>query len=110
MGQRKLAQAKGDDLSKRPTTKRKTGNTVLDATSTRRGEAIRAQRRISENVNLQASQYAIDVPVNKSIYNGYKGEQYSPSIAKTHKSKDNQPALRIIPVGGTEIGRNTTAL
>ena len=80
MGQRRLAETKGDDLSKRPNVRRKTGNTVLDATKTRKGEVLRAQRRISENVKLQASQYAIDVPVNKSIYNGFDGEQYSASF------------------------------
>lgn len=109
MGQRKLAQAQSDDISKRPNVRHKTGNTVLDATKARKGEVIRAQRRISENVNLQASQYDVDVPVNKSIYNGIKGEQYNPSLVKTFK-KGNQPALRLIPVGGTEIGRNTTVL
>ena len=110
MGQRRLAETKGDDLSKRPNVRRKTGNTVLDATKTRKGEVLRAQRRISENVKLQASQYAIDVPVNKSIYNGFDGEQYSASFFKNGNKKSNQPALRVIPVGGTEIGRNTTAL
>lgn len=110
MGQRRMAETQADDLSKRPNTRRKTGNTVLDATKTRKGEVLRAQRRISENVKLQASQYAIDVPVNKSIYNGFDGEQYSTTFFKQGQKNGNQPALRVIPVGGTEIGRNTTAL
>lgn len=109
MGQRRIAQTKEDDTSKRPNTRKKTGNSVLDATSTRRGEVIRAQRRTSENVNLQASQYAVDIPVNKSTYNGFRGEQYNNSLVKKFK-QPGKPTLRVIPVGGTEIGRNTTVL
>ncbi|MCL1876511.1 ribonuclease J [Candidatus Saccharibacteria bacterium] len=115
MGQRRLTEVKGDDLEKRPTTRRKTGNTVLDATTTRRGEVLRAQRRVSESVNAQASMFSIDMPTNRSIYNGLKGEQYTPEEAKKRavfgkgKTKE-QPCLKVIPVGGTEIGKNTTAL
>jgi hypothetical protein len=67
MGQRRLAKPQSDDMSKRPNQqKRKSDNTVLNNTSTRRGEVFRAQRRTSEDVNLRASQHIINVPVNKS--------------------------------------------
>ena len=77
MGQQRLAKVAEDDLSKRPAkaSSRKTGNSVLDATTTRRGEVERAKRRISDNVNAQASQHIIDGPVNRSLYNGFAGEQ-----------------------------------
>ena len=52
MGQRRLANPKGDDTSKRPLqAKQKSNNTVLNATTTRKGEVFRAQRRMSEGVN-----------------------------------------------------------
>ena len=75
MGQRRLAKPQADDANKRPAAKKQTNNTVLNHTNTRKGEVFRAQRRTSENVNLRASQHLIDIPVNKSVYNGYKGEQ-----------------------------------
>ena len=77
MGQRRLAKPQADDANKRPAAKKQTNNTVLNHTNTRKGEVFRAQRRTSENVNLRASQHLIDIPVNKSVYNGYKGEQFS---------------------------------
>ena len=84
MGQQRIAKVAGDDLSKRPAnrTRRKTGNTVLDATSTRRGEVERAKRRVNDNVNAQASQHLMDAPVNRSIYNGFNGEQFTASLAR----------------------------
>ncbi|MDR0957054.1 MAG: ribonuclease J [Candidatus Nomurabacteria bacterium] len=115
MGQQRLAESQADDLSKRPTTRQKTGNSVLDATTTRRGEVMRAQRRVSDNVNLRASIMDISMPVNKSIFNGFGGEQYNTTEGKKRatlgktKTKD-KPCLKVIPVGGTEIGKNTTAL
>ena len=115
MGQRRIKEVQADDLEKRPNTRRKTGNTVLDATTTRRGEVLRAHRRVTESVNAQASIFNIDMPTNRSVYNGLKGEQYTPTDAKkrvqSNKSKTkDQPCLKVIPVGGTEIGKNTTAL
>jgi ribonuclease J len=112
MGQRRLKDAAKDDVSKRPNTRKKTGNSVLDKTTTRKGEVLHAQRRLSADVNAQASQHIINVPVNKSIYNGYAGEQYSPALTK-HKRSSNAPRLRIIPLGGLGemgIGKNMTAL
>ena len=95
MGQRRDSKPQADDMSKRPNgqQKRKSDNTVLNNTSTRRGEVFRAQRRTSDDVNLRASQHIINVPVNKSIYNGYDGRQFS--IADQKKQpKTNGPRLR----------------
>ena len=113
MGQRRLAKPQADDMSKRPNAqKKKSDNTVLNNTSTRRGEVFRAQRRTSEDVNLRASQHVINVPVNKSIYNGYDGQQFS--LAEQKKIRPyNGPKLRIIPIGGVGemgIGKNMTAI
>lgn len=111
MGQRRLTEVKKDDLAKRPTTKRKTGNAVLDATKTRKGEVVHAKKRMSEDVKVRTSQHIIDIPVNKSVYNGYGGAQYSPAMDK-HKKRNNQPRLKVIPIGGCGemgIGKNMTA-
>ena len=113
MGQRRLAKPQADDMNKRPNQqKKKSDNTVLNNTSTRRGEVFRAQRRTSEDVNQRASQHVINVPVNKSVYNGYGGQQFS--IAEQKKLRPAQgPKLRIIPIGGVGemgIGKNMTAI
>lgn len=118
MGQQRAKEVQADDVSKRPattrTTRRKTGNAVLDATHTRRGEVERAKRRISDNVNAQASLHRMDAPVNKSIYNGYGGEQYTPSLARKQRhGKSEQGAMKVIPIGGVGemgIGKNMTAI
>ncbi|MDQ5932103.1 MAG: ribonuclease [Patescibacteria group bacterium] len=113
MGQRRLSKPQADDLSKRPNqTKRKSDNTVLNNTSTRRGEVFRAQRRTSEDVNLRASQHIINVPVNKSVYNGYDGKQFSLADHKRQKQAGG-PKLKIIPIGGLGemgIGKNSMAI
>lgn len=113
MGQRRLTGPQADDLKKRPHEQKKTSNiAALNATNTRRGEVFRAQRRTSENVNLQASQHLIDIPVNKSIYNGYNGEQFS-SKMQPRPQKDGKSKLQIIPVGGVGemgIGKNMNAI
>ena len=113
MGQRRLSKPQADDMSKRPNQqKRKSDNTVLNNTSTRRGEVFRAQRRTSEDVNLRASQHIINVPVNKSIYNGYDGKQFSLQDHKRQK-QSNGPKLRIMPIGGLGemgIGKNMMAI
>ncbi len=112
MGGRKLTNPQGDDLNKRQNYQKKPEhNTVLAGTQTRRGEMQRAARRTSENVNLRSSQHTINVPVNKSIYNGYQGQQFSLSGQK----KVNGPAkkLKIMPIGGLgemSIGKNMMAL
>ena len=113
MGQRRLSTPQADDQSKRPQQNRpRSNNTVLNSTTTRKGEVFRAQRRTSEGVNLRASQHIINVPVNKSIYNGYDGRQFS--IADQKKMpRTNGPKLRIMPIGGLGemgIGKNMMAI
>lgn len=113
MGQRRLTTPQGDDNAKRPSPKpQKSNNTVLNNTNTRKGEVFRAQRRTSETVNLQASQHVINVPVNKSVYNGYGGRQFS-LADQPKKSRVPKPVLRVIPVGGLGemgIGKNMMAI
>lgn len=113
MGQQRLKNVQADDQSKRPANYRqKSDNTVLNKTTTRKGEAYRAQRRTSENVNMRASQHVINVPVNKSIYNGYGGQQFSPAMQKK-QPRYNGPRLKIIPLGGLGemgIGKNIMAI
>jgi len=114
MGQRRLQNAQADDQSKRPQgqQRQKSNNTVLNNTTTRKGEVFRAQRRTSENVNVQASQHMINVPVNKSIYNGYQGRQFSVADQK-RQPRTNGPKLKIMPIGGLGemgIGKNMMAI
>lgn len=116
MGGRKLQNPQGDDLSKRQNNnqKRREQNTVLAKTQTRRGEVQRASRRMSDNVNKQSSQHIINVPVNKSIYNGYDGQQFSLSGQKRQpRDSSGGKKLRIVPLGGLGemgIGKNMMAI
>ncbi len=117
MGGRKLQNPQGDDLSKRNNNnnqKRREQNTVLAKTQTRRGEVQRASRRMSDNVNKQSSQHIINVPVNKSLYNGYGGQQFSLSGQKRQKpGNSGGKKLKIIPIGGLGemgIGKNMMAI
>ena len=97
--------------AKRPVAK-KANTAVMNNTSTRKGEVFRAQRRTSENVNLRASQHVINIPVNKSVYNGYGGEQFSMKM-QPKPQRGGKPKLRIIPIGGVGemgIGKNMNAI
>ncbi len=114
MGQQRLATIKSDDQSKRPgqSTRQKSNNTVLNNTTVRKGEAYRAQRRTNENVNQRASQHVINVPVNKSVYNGYEGRQFSLADQKK-QPRFNGPKVKIMPLGGLGdmgIGKNMMAI
>ncbi len=113
MGQRRLSQPQADDANKRPmVAKPKSNNTVLNATTTRKGEVFRAQRRTSEGVNMQGSQHIINVPVNKSVYNGYGGKQFS-LADQPKRPRAPRPTLKVIPIGGVGemgIGKNMTAI
>lgn len=113
MGQQRIKAPQGDDQNKRPQQQRpKSNNTVLNNTTTRKGEVFRAQRRTSENVNMRASQHMINVPVNKSLYNGYQGRQFS-LADQPKRAQSPRPVLRIIPVGGLGemgIGKNMMAI
>ena len=87
-------------------------NSILAKTQIRRGEVQRAQRRTSENVNAVASQHVIDVPVNKSAYNGYGGQQFTLNMQKTIPRREGQ-TLKVIPIGGLGemgIGKNMMAI
>ena len=124
MGQQRLGAPQADDTSKQPprngnnngnnnnNQRPKQNNTILAGTQTRRGEVFRAQRRTSEGVNLRASQHIINIPVNKSVFNGYDGRQYS--LADQKKApRTNGPKLRVIPLGGLGemgIGKNMMAI
>lgn len=116
MGQQRLKTPQGDDQNKRGNSnqpRKKSDNTVINNTSTRKGEVFRAQRRTSENVNVQASQHIINVPVNKSIYNGYGGRQFSLAEQGRKRPQRNRPVLRVIPIGGLGemgIGKNMMAI
>lgn len=66
--------------------------------STRKGEMVHHQRMLSQDVNAQATQHIIGVPVNKSRYNGYNGEQVTNSKLKS--ARPDPDAVRIIPIGG----------
>lgn len=113
MGQRRISEIKPDNINKRPfNSDQRKDNTVLSHTTVRKGEAFRAQRRTSENVNLRASQHVINIPVNKSKYNGYEGRQYSP-VDQKKQPRINGPKVRIIPIGGLGemgIGKNMMAI
>ncbi len=114
MGQQRLSTPQGDDTSKQPRNQQrpKSNNTVLANTQTRRGEVFRAQRRTSDDVNARASQHVINIPVNKSVYNGYGGRQFSVADFKK-QAKTSGPKLRVIPIGGLGemgIGKNMMAI
>ena len=79
--------------------------------STRKGEMVHHQRMLSQDVNAQATQHIIGIPVNKSRYNGYNGEQVT--MAQIKAARPHKDAVRIIPIGGLGefgIGKNMTAI
>ncbi|MBR2543325.1 ribonuclease J [Candidatus Saccharibacteria bacterium] len=79
--------------------------------SVRKGEMVHHQRMLSQDVTMQATQHIIGVPVNKSRYNGYGGEQITNAKLKT--MRPNPDAVRIIPIGGVGefgIGKNMTII
>ena len=79
--------------------------------SARKGDMVHHQRMLSQDVNAQATQHIIGIPVNKSRYNGYGGEQVT--NAKLKSMRPNPDAVRIIPIGGVGefgIGKNMTIL
>ena len=90
-------------------------NTVLAKTQTRRGEVQRAMRRNSETVTQIASKHVIDIPVNKSGFNGYHGMQYTLNSARKANRLPlaNEPTVKVIPIGGLGemgIGKNMMAI
>lgn len=79
--------------------------------TTRKGEMVHHQRMLSQDVNAQATQHIIGIPVNKSRYNGYNGQQIT--MAQIKQARQHKEAVRIIPIGGLGefgIGKNMTAI
>ena len=79
--------------------------------SAKKGDMVHHQRMLSQDVNAQATQHIIGIPVNKSRYNGYNGEQIT--NAKLKQMRPDPEAVRIIPIGGAGefgIGKNMTIL
>ena len=79
--------------------------------STRRGDMVHHQRMLSQDVNAQATQHIIGIPVNKSKFNGYNGVQVTNAQLKS--ARPDPEAVRIIPIGGVGefgIGKNMTAI
>lgn len=79
--------------------------------SVRKGEMVHHQRMLSQDVNAQATQHIIGIPVNKSRYNGYKGNQVT--TAQLKAARPDPDAVRIIPMGGVGefgIGKNMTII
>ncbi len=79
--------------------------------STKKGDMVHHQRMLSQDVNAQATQHIIGVPVNKSRYNGYNGEQIT--NAKLKQMRPDPEAVRVIPIGGVGefgIGKNMTII
>ncbi len=79
--------------------------------STKKGDMVHHQRMLSQDVNMQATQHIIGVPVNKSCYNGYNGQQIT--NAKLKQMRIDPEAVRIIPIGGAGefgIGKNMTII
>ena len=77
--------------------------------SAKKGDMVHHQRMLSQDVNAQATQHIIGIPVNKSRYNGYNGEQVT--NAKLKQMRPDPEAVRIIPIGGVGefgIGKNMT--
>ncbi len=79
--------------------------------STRKGDMVHHQRMLSQDVNAQATQHIIGLPVNKSRYNGFNGEQMT--NARLRQLRPDPEAVRIIPIGGVGefgIGKNMTII
>ncbi|MBQ6147657.1 ribonuclease J [Candidatus Saccharibacteria bacterium] len=79
--------------------------------STRKGEMVHHQKMLSMDVNAQATQHIIGIPVNKSKYNGYDGKQVTNVMLKS--ARPDPEAVRIIPIGGLGeigIGKNMTII
>ncbi len=123
MGSQRIKTPQGDNQNNKPQhggnknggqpqQRPRSNNTVIANTQTRKGEVFRAQRRTSEDVNMRASQHLINIPVNKSVYNGYGGRQFSLADQKK-QTKLAGPVLKIIPIGGLGemgIGKNMMAI
>ncbi|MBR5670054.1 ribonuclease J [Candidatus Saccharibacteria bacterium] len=87
------------------------GSDVKLLVNTRKGEMVHHQRMLSADVNAQATQHIIGIPVNKSRYNGFKGAQLT--INQIRAARPDKDAVRVIPIGGLGefgIGKNMTVI
>ena len=102
----------GQQPSKKQTAKMEADKRKVNlSVSTRKGEMVHHQRMLSQDVNMQATQHIIGLPVNKSRYNGYGGEQVT--NAKLKQLRPDAESVRIIPIGGVGefgIGKNMTII
>ena len=106
----KATKATKTAAKKAPAVTGKEHNVALGVT-TRKGEMVHHQRMLSQDVNAQATQHIIGIPVNKSRYNGYNGQQIT--MAQIKQARQHKEAVRIIPIGGLGefgIGKNMTAI
>ncbi len=104
---KKPAQASVTSKAKLEAEKRK----VKLSVNTKKGDMVHHQRMLSQDVNAQATQHIIGIPVNKSRYNGYDGEQVT--NAKLKSARPDADSVRIIPIGGMGefgIGKNMTLI
>lgn len=109
---------KGKKVSKKSPKSQKTNDKtgaekrkVNLSVSTKKGDMVHHQRMLSQDVNAQATQHIIGIPVNKSRYNGYNGEQVT--NAKLKQMRPDPESVRIIPIGGVGefgIGKNMTII
>lgn len=94
--------------------KRVPDTAVVAGTQTRRGEVMRASRRNTELVNAKATQHIVDVPVNKNVFNGRGGQQFTTGdLRRRPAAISNEPTLKVIPLGGLGemgIGKNMAVL
>ena len=113
--------AKATKVSKAPKTPKAQAQSKLKAeaeqrkvnlsVATKKGDMVHHQRMLSQDVNAQATQHIIGVPVNKTRYNGYNGEQIT--NAKLKQIRPDPDAVRVIPIGGVGefgIGKNMTII
>ena len=107
----KKKNAQKNASAKKSAPKTQDKNKINLSVSTKKAEMLRHQRLLSQDVNAQATQHIVGIPVNKSRYNGYKGEQVSNT--KLRAAKPDPEAVRIIPIGGLGefgIGKNMTII
>ena len=108
----KSASVKAPKISKKAAEKTEAEKRKVNlSVSVRKGEMVHHQRMLSQDVNAQATQHIIGVPVDKSRYNGYGGAQVTNAQLKA--ARPDPEAVRVIPIGGLGefgIGKNMTLI